>query len=330
MKMKITRVVALALAALMAVSLTACGGKDDDGAETTAAIVDEIDVQDAIPTEEAAETTAAEDSEIETDAALTEQTAAETEAPAPDESTTEATTATTTAAPETTTAAPETTTEAKKAPTDKAEILKIYNDATAKVVNNKIAYKKTRETKEGIYDAGVALKAVKNIVYGFMGIGAENVKTYDANKNDGNYSKYLTASTLTPNDIESATATLNDDGSYDITIKVKPGSSYIDGGNGEKLNAPLDKTGIAAGRDDKGYWDHKTAQVVYDAIKDVAGSAVVDEKYNNATVKAHIDPNGNLTKLDVTYDIDFNISKVYGSSGHATGTTMVSYKDFKW
>lgn len=326
MKMKIARVLAFALAALMAASLAACGAKDNGG-ETTNAGAEDTTVIEAIATE-AADTTAAGEAEIETEAAMTEE-APETEAAAT-EAPTETTTAATTAAPETTTAAPETTTEAKKAPTDKAEILKIYNDATAKVVKNKVSYKKTRETKEGIYDAGVALKAVKNIVYGFMGIGSENIKTYDANKNDGNYSKYLTASTLTPGDIDSATATLNDDGSYDVTIKVKPGSSYIEGGSGEKLNAPLDKSGIAAGRDDKGYWDHKTAQVVYDAIKDVAGGAVIDEKYNNATIKAHIDPNGNLTNLDVSYDIDFNISKVYGSSGHATGTTIVSYKDFKW
>ena len=329
MKMKITRVIALTLAVLMAVSLAACG--KGETVETTAAIADDTSAVDVIATEatEATDDTTAEIVEpIETEAP-TEQ-APETEVPT--EAPTETTTVTTTAAPETTTAAPETTTAAKKAPTDKAEILKIYNDATAKVVNNKIAYKKTRETKEGIYDAGLALrvKAVKDVVYGFMGIGSENVKSYDANKNDANYSKYLMPSTLTPNDIESATATLNDDGSYDITIKVKPGSSYINGGSGEKLYAPLDKSGISAGRDDKGYWDHKTAQNVYDAVQSVASGAVVDEKYSNATIKAHIDPNGNLTKLDVSYDIDFNIDKVYGQSGHATGTTFVSYKDFKW
>ena len=313
MKMKITRVIALTLAVLMAVSLAACG--KGETVETTAAIADDTSAVDVIATEatEATDDTTAEIVEpIETEAP-TEQ-APETEVPT--EAPTETTTVTTTAAPETTTAAPETTTAAKKAPTDKAEILKIYNDATAKVVNNKIAYKKTRETKEGIYDAGLALrvKAVKDVVYGFMGIGSENVKSYDANKNDANYSKYLMPSTLTPNDIESATATLND----------------INGGSGEKLYAPLDKSGISAVRDDKGYWDHKTAQNVYDAVQSVASGAVVDEKYSNATIKAHIDPNGNLTKLDVSYDIDFNIDKVYGQSGHATGTTFVSYKDFKW
>ena len=34
--------------------------------------------------------------------------------------------------------------------------------------------------------------------------------------------------------------------------------------------------------------------------------------------------------MEVTFALDFNISKVYGSSGHATGTTTVTFKSFKW
>ena len=266
---------------------------------------------------------------IETEAPAKE--APETEAPATEALETEAPT---TAVPTTTekpteTTTKETTTE-KKAPTDKAEILKLYNDATAKVASKKPAFSKRRQTAEGVYDAGVALKAVKGVVYKFMGIGDENAYVKDVPKNDGDYNHYFQKSSLTTSDIKEASCTLNSDGSYDVTIKVKDGNSYTAGGSGDKYSAPLDKSGISVGQGDKGYWDHKTAQNVYAAISEVASGAVIDEKYSGATIKATIDKDGNLTKMDVTFDLDFNISKVYGSSGHATGTTTVTFKSFKW
>ena len=329
MKMKMTRLLALALAALMAASFAACGKTPET--ETTAA--PETSAVETIDTTAAAlpadDTTAAETEAVVTEAPATE--AAATEAPATEAPTTAAPT---TAAPTTTekpteTTTKETTTE-KKAPTDKAEILKLYNDATAKVASKKPAFSKKRQTKEGVYDAGVALKAVKGVVYKFMGIGEENAYVKDVAKNDGEYNHYFQKSTLTASDIKDASCTLNSDGSYDVTIKVKDGSSYTEGGNGDKYNAPLDKSGISAGKGDKGYWDHKTAQNVYAAIGEVAPNAVIDEKYSGATVKATIDKDGNITKMEVTFDLDFNISKVYGASGHATGTTTVSFKSFKW
>ena len=322
MKTKMTRVLALVFALILTVTMAACGNQPvepdttaSDVSDTTAAIPEDSTI--AIP----ADDTTALPAEDTTAAPETTTAAPET---TPEATTTAAPTTTTT----TTTTA--TTTEAAKAPTDKAEILKLYNDATGKVAGKKVAFSKRRETKEGVYDAGIALKSFKGIVYKFMGIGAENAYVKDVAKNDGDYNHYFLASKLTTSDITDATCTLGSDGSYTITIKVKPGSSHIAGGSDKKLYAPLDKSGISAGADDKSYWDHKTAQNVYDAIDDVASGAVIDESYSNAVVKATIDKNGNLTKLDVTFDIVFDIAKVYGSSGHATGTTVVSFSKFKW
>ncbi|MBR6314995.1 MAG: hypothetical protein IKR49_10235 [Clostridia bacterium] len=319
MKMKMTRILALAAAALLAATMASCAGKTDTedttAADTTAAVetaADDTTAAQSILTDdttEAAPTEADATQEVQTEAVETTKEAE--------------TTVTTTEAPTTTEAAP-------KAPTDKAEILKLYNDATAKVAQKKVAFSKRRETKEGKYEAGVALNAFKSIVYKFMGIGAENVYTKDVAKGDGDYNHYFQASKLTTSDVSDATCTLGSDGSYSITINVKSGSSHIAGGSGETLNAPLDKSGISAGRDDKGYWDHKTAQNVYDAIDDVASGAVIDESYSNAVVKATVDKDGNLTKLDVSFDIKFDIEKVYGSTGHATGTTIVNFSGFKW
>ncbi len=325
--MKLTRILALLLAVLTVTAVFASCGKTTEpettaAADTTAAAgIDDDTTAAAIP----ADDTTAEEAPTE----------APTEAPATEEATTEAaatteapTTTTTTKATTTTTTEP--TTEEKKAPTDKAEILKIYNDATAKVMSKKVAFSKRRETKEGSFDAGLVLQGFKGVVYKFMGIGAENVYTQSVAKNDGSYDHYIKKSTLTTGDINDATCKLNSDGSYDITIKVKNGNSYTAGGSDEKYYAPLDKCGISAGQGDKGYWDHKTAQNMYAALSEVADKAVVDEKYSNATVKATIDKDGNLTKLDVTFDIDVNIDKVYGQKGHATGSSVVNFSGFKW
>ena len=298
MKAKITRAIALALAALMAASFAACGKTETPETTAPAETVEATVTQAAETTAQTAQS----ETDVSEEATAQESTAAET------------------------------TTEAQEleAPADKAEVLKLYNDATEKVASRKVAFSKKRETKEGVYEAGVALKTFKSIVYKFMGIGAENAYVKDVPKNDGSYDHYFQKSTLTEADITDATCTKNADGGFDLVIKVKSGSSSINGGSNEKLNAPLDKSAISAGRDDKGYWDHKTAQNVYDAIDDVASGAVIDESYSNAVIKATVDKNGNLTKMDVTFDITFDISKVYGSSGHATGTTTVSFSNFKW
>lgn len=325
MKKNLTRLMAMTLAVLMAVSLAACKGGDS---ETTTAAPDTT-AAEPVETTAAPETTEAPVTEAPaTEAPATEPPA--TEAPATEAPVTEATTTATTTAATTTAATTEATTAAKTAPTNKAEILKIYNDATAKVASQKPAFTKRRETKEGVYEAGLALKAFKGVVYEFMGIGAENVYNKTVAKKDADYSHYFLKSSLTTSDITDATCKLTSDGGYEITVKLKNGNSYTAGGSGDKYSASLDKSGISVGKGDKGYYDHKTAQNVYSAISEVAKGAVVDEKYTNATVKMTIDKDGNLQKMDVTFGLEFDISKVYGTSGHATGTTTVNFKDFKW
>ena len=331
--MKLTHILALVLAVLTVTAVFASCGKSPEAettaaADTTAAAGVEDTTEPVIVPDDTTAEAAPTEAPV-TEAATTEAPASETTtAAAPTETTTAATTAAPTAAPTETTT--ETTTEAKKAPTDKAEILKVYNDALSKAVSNKVAFSKRRETKEKTFEAGLLLKAFKGVVYEFMGIGAENILQKSVAKNDGEYDKYLKKSSLSASDVNSATCKLNADGSYDITINIKNGSSYTAGGSGDKYNAPLDKSGISVGSGDKSYYDHKTAQNMYGPISEIAKDAVVDEKYSNATVKATVDKDGNLTKLDVTFDLDVNIDKVKGQSGHATGTTIINFSSFKW
>ena len=333
MNKKLVRIFTLMLAGVMALSMAACGEKEDAAttaadADTTAAVDVTAEPEIDTDTQIVDDTTAALVDDTTAEAVEATEAAATTAAP-------ETTTETTTAAPETTatttTTTTTTTTEAAaKAPTDKAEILKLYNDATAKVASKKPAFSKRRETKEGVYDAGLALRPFKDLVYKFMGIGSSNVYAQNVAKNDGDYGHYFLASKLTASDITGATCTLGSDGTYTVTINVKDGTSHVSGTSESTKNAPIDKSGISAGEGDKNYWDHKSAQNVYAAIKDVASGAVIDEKYSGAVVKATIDKDGNLKTLDVSFNITFDIAKVYGASGHATGSTAVSFSGFKW
>lgn len=307
MKNKLFRLLALTVAAIMLFSLAACSGSTDETttAAETEALTEVVSEQESASQDSSAQTEAAVSEPLSPEAAVSE--------------------------PLSTEAAGETTTAAKKElPKTTEEILALYNASSAALVKNKVAFSKTRETKEGTYDAGIALRTFKGLVYQFMGIGSDNIYTKDVAKNDDSYEKYAKASTLGIGDIKSAT--VKESGTnYIVTINIKDGSSSVTEGGSIKINAPLDKSGISAGKDDKDYYDHKTAQNVYDAIDDVASGATIVEKYSNAVLVATIDSaTGNIIGITVTFDIEYSLDHVMGSSGNATGTSTVIFKNFKW
>ena len=211
-----------------------------------------------------------------------------------------------------------------------SEVLELYNKATKRIADRKVSFSKSRETVNETYNSDLALKTFKNTVFGFMGIGIENTFSKSVEKNDERYSRYLKASELTETDISGAKCEENSDGDRFITIAVKDGSSSISNGGSFVKNAPIDKSGISAGEDDKTYYDHKTAQNVFDAIDEIAAKATVKESYKNAVIKATTDKNGKLTLLTVTFDLEIEISQVYDSSGIAAGSTTVEFYGFGW
>ena len=78
------------------------------------------------------------------------------------------------------------------------------------------------------------------------------------------------------------------------------------------------------------HFDHKTGEVIYDAISGAYAGATIDEKYSNAKITAVVDgATGNLVKLTVEFDIDVAIDIGIGS-GTATATTHIIYTDFKY
>ena len=300
------KILALLLAAALLFSFAACG-KEETKEETTT-------------------TTAAEEIIDETDAPVADDTTA-----APVEADTTAALVegeTTAAATEDTTVAEETT--AAAAPVTKEEIIAYYNKSINNAYAAKVGFHKERYTDNEQLNAGFLLKTFGDLIYSFMGIGAENKYTMDVTK--GKWESdvphhYLRKSTLSASDVTKATCT-ESNGKYTITFNVKPGNSKASKSESYN-NSPIDKCGICVGDLDKSYFDHKTAPVIYAAVGQVVSGAVIEESYDNATVVAVIDSaTGHLVSLTVEFDISVVIDAAGG--GNATGSAHVLYNKFKY
>lgn len=229
------------------------------------------------------------------------------------------------------TATEDKTQAASSEPKTQAEILSYYNSTIAKAVSAKVGYNKSRITDNEKMDGSAALKMMKSLVYQFMGIGAENEYKEAVTKGNWGDRAYLYNSKLTASDITSATCAKSGS-NYVITLKLKSGSSSASQSNPTTpANTSLDKCGICVGSEDKGYFDHKTASVIYDAIAGTYAGAEIKESYSNATVKATVNAStGNLVSLVVEWNQSVTLSKLAGMSATATGISHVTYKDFKY
>ena len=297
------KILALLLAAALLFSFAACG-KEETPEETT--------------------TTAAEDV-ADTAAPVEEDTTAEA-----DEDTTAAPVEGETSATEETTVAETTLPAIAAAPATTEEIVALYNKTINDAYAAKVGFNKERYTDNETLNAGFLLKTFGDLIYSFMGIGAENKYTMDVTKGQWESDvphHYLRKSTLSTSDITKATCTENN-GKYTITFNVKPGNSKASKDESYN-NSPIDKCGICVGDLDKSYFDHKTAPVIYAAVGQVLSSAVIEESYDNATVVAVIDSaTGHLVSLTVEFDISVVIDAAGG--GNATGSAHVFYKNFKY
>lgn len=228
--------------------------------------------------------------------------------------------------------APIVTAAGNKAPSSTADVLAYYNASTKAAFSGKVGFTKHRETRNEKIDANALVKSFKDLIYKFMGIGADNA--YNTTVTKGQWDtdsrkQYLRASTLGTGDVTSATCKQSGS-NYIITIKVKDGKSYATKGTAT-CNAPLDKSGICVGDEDKGYYDHKRASCIYDAIDDLYGNAKVSESYSGAVVTATINAaTGHLVKLDVSFNISVTIDLGALGSPTATGTSVVNYSSFKY
>ena len=314
MKKSLKSIVALLLALSMLLCFAACGDKGDT-AQTTAATTAAENGESSSESEETLPVNAVPDnSTSDADTTLAEsgsEFVSEEEASTQEVSTVPAIT---------------------QAPATQAEILALYNSSVNTAFNSKVGFYKERVTDKENLDAGVAFKAFKSLVYKFMGIGADNkyTETVTKGKWESEAKKhYLRKSTLAQTDITNATCTKSG-ANYLIVISVKGGSS-VGSASKEITNAPIDKCGICVGTEDKGYYDHKTGAVIYDAIDDTFSKAVVNESYSNAKITATVDgATGHLVKIIIEYDIKTSIDTGSIGAATATGTTHITYSNFKY
>lgn len=241
------------------------------------------------------------------------------------------TTGTTTGDEETSKTETEESTQSVKAPETTAEIIKAYNDAVNSAYEAKAGFSKERYTDNEKYDMGATLKVFKSLVEKFIGIGPDNKYSEEVKK--GQWEEdikkhYLRQSTISAGDVTAATVK-TEGKNYVVTLSIKGGNSH--GSKDSKYtNAPIDKCGICVGNEDKGYYDHKTGEVIYDAVGGTYAGADIKESYSNAKAVAKIDiETGNLVALTVEYDITVAIDIGIGK-GTASGATHIIYKDFKY
>ena len=302
MKKVLMSVVALLVAAMMLVSFAACGGEETPDETTTAPAVED-------------------DSTVAADASVEDSSAAEvesTEAPSEVEST-EAASEVEETEEATEAESTEEAAEAVTAPTDKAEIVALYNEASAKVASAKPGYKKTVTTKLNDLQMGALAKIdlVRDTVGDFLGEGTETVSAAK-----GKASKDFVKSTLTAADVTAATCKLSADGKYyEVTITVKNEKNPIKG------KSALNKFTN----------DYKDINEMRDGLVD-AGAAVetIDITVKAATIKAKIAVDTKaFSSVDYTIDSDayltnvkYSIAKVKVVTGNIY--TTVKYSDFAY
>lgn len=312
--------VCILMAAAFLFSAAACNSETDTDVttQTTAAVQEE---STTLPQTEAQPVTDAQVTEEET--TQPETTQAETQPLTEKE--TEATTAQPTTEPPATTKAAQTTaapTTEKQvvAPSAKADIVKLYNEATIAASQSKPGYSKSTETVLSNLSMGALSKisVVRDAIGGFLGEG-KSTATVKKGSFDGSS---LVKSTLKESDVTSATCKLSADKKYYIvTINVKSET------NPSKSNSAL-------GRFTK---DYKDVSEIKQGLSEVGASVgTTTLTTNGVTINAKISVDGNrfeslthtIKMSAVMSNVKYSFAKV--AKATASLSTTVKYTSFKY
>ena len=306
---KITAVIS---ALIMVTSLVACGGNEEPETTTAApsTTVEEVTTAPATEVETTAEPTTESTTEATTQPTTTEPTTAKPTT----------TKAETTTKKVTTTAKATTTKKAVTVPTSKADIVKLYNEATVAASNSKPGYQKSTVTTLSNVEMGALSKisAVRGAVGDFLGEGSSS-ETVSKGKFDG---KSLVKSTLKTADVKSATCKLSDDGKYYV-VKITLAN---------ETNPK--KNGSALGKVTK---DFKDVDEIKSGLADVGASVEsMTVSTTSVVINAKIGvENKRFSSLDHTINMKANLngvkySIVRGVNASANMETKVSYSNFKY
>ena len=312
---KLKKITTILAAASLVFTLASCGDKITDGPTDTSdsSVVDINSVAESVVDEVS--------SEVESVSAELDLSEESTEDETTVETTTEEETETTTE--KTTEKKTEAATKAEvKAPTEKAEILKIYNDASAKLISAKPGYSKAVTTTVNSLEMGALskLSIVRQTIGDFLG---EGVKSY-SNAKGGNPADTYAKSALTEADVTNATCTLSSDKkAYDITLTIKNETNPLHGQSALGRFTHTD--------------DYKDHQQIVDGLAE-AGVEVssVTMTTTSVVIKATISvEDSSFKSLNYTFsqnvvftNVKYSIVKVAQATG--TMTSKVDYTGFAY
>lgn len=216
-------------------------------------------------------------------------------------------------------------------PATTAEIVALYNSAVNKVVDEKAGYKKERTTTIVEMNGGALLKIqlVVDMVNEFLGVGT---KEYVNSKGK---SEYLMKASLKETDLKSATCEKIGE-NYTVTLSLKNGSSSATAKSKSDSSA-LARSGLFTGDVADPNYDYLSSGCVYASISGVKDVSVKSITATNSNINfvAVIDPEGKLISLTAAYDwtvemenIKYTIVSVKKADGKAH--TAVELSDFKW
>ena len=217
-------------------------------------------------------------------------------------------------------------------PSSPAEIISYYNTAMNKVISSKAGYTKKRTTVLGQLEGAEAIMKIdvaKQAVYDFLGVGD---LTYTNKKGEA---KFLSQAALTAADVKDAKCTANGN-IYTITLTLADGKSIAN--DSQKTdNAPLKRTGLFVGSDDKSEYDYKSAVNIYMGLKNSEDTDItaVDETTSKTTVTMTVDSStGKVTSYKASWHWDATLTGVkylivkINGIGHADSSVSIS--NFQW
>lgn len=223
------------------------------------------------------------------------------------------------------------TPDAPSVPESKEDIVALYNEAINKVVTDKAGYNKQRTTTVSELDAGNYTSVASGIVKDFLGEGTKDVK------NSKGTAKHLQASTLTASDVASATCELVGN-NYTITLNLEDGTSSATKSS-KKDDSAIAKCGLVTGKSVTDTIDYINSECIYSSItaeKITVGKITAANK--NAKVIIVIDAEtGKMISYTASFDWNAaieNLSVKFPpvSIKKATGKahTAVVISDFQW
>ena len=297
------KIIAVASAFAIAFSLAACNGKNEDPTVS----VKETATYEETTTESVAETLP-----------TMPETVTQTETvPFVSEPASEAVTAAVnvTQVTEITTAPPEIS-----VPSNKADIVGLYNLATQTAQKNTPAYSKTVNTTLSDFDMGALSRFdfIRGVIGDFLGEGKR-----DTSVNKGNFDgQSLVISTLSASDVTSAACTLSPDGKYYIVkITVKNETNPVKGNS-------------ALGRFTR---DYKDANEIEAGLEDVGASVGgMSVKTSSVTIEAKISVDGTkFESLKHSFKMSADMTNVKYSfvrvnNASAKLSTTVTYSSFRY